>query len=61
MERSKATLYKDNLVERDKSTSMTQNIYDETVDYYDISENQWIDESSREAAINRIMDKDKYI
>jgi hypothetical protein len=44
-------------VERDHSVNQKQNIFDEQVDYYDISENKWLDESDRQKAIDRILEK----
>jgi hypothetical protein len=43
VERSKAIQHKNKLVERDKSQLQNQNIFDEQVDYYEISENKWLD------------------
>ena len=53
-ERSKAILHKNKLVERDKSNQQ-QNIFDQQVDYYEISENKWLDEADRQHAIDRIL------
>ena len=38
-----AILHKNKLVERDRSNNTTQNIIDEQMDFYDVSENQWLD------------------
>ena len=54
-ERSQAILHKNTLVNRDKSTNLVQNIYDESLDYYDVSENQWLDEESRQNAIDKLL------
>jgi hypothetical protein len=43
LERSKAIQHKNTLVERDKSVNQQQNIFDDQVDYYEISENKWLD------------------
>ncbi len=61
MERSKAIQHKNQLVERDKSSTQNQNIFDEQVDYYEISENKWLDEGDRQRAIDRILEKEKYV
>jgi hypothetical protein len=57
VEQSKAIKHKNALVERDHSVNQTQNIFDEQVDYYDISENKWLDESDRQKAVDRILEK----
>jgi hypothetical protein len=44
-------------LERDKEKHMIDNIYDESVDYYDVSENQWLDDQSRENAIDKLLEK----
>lgn len=61
IERSKAIQHKNKLVERDKSDVQSQNIFDEQVDYYEISENKWLDEGSRQRAIDRILEKEKFV
>ena len=38
-----------------------QNIYDESIDYYDVSENQWLDEESRQNAIDKLLEKEKFV
>ena len=60
-EHSKAIQHKNRLVERDKSENQNQNIFDEHVDYYEISENKWLDESDRQKAVDRILEKDQLI
>lgn len=60
-ERSKAVIHKNTLLERDKSTNLVQNIYDESIDYYDVSENQWLDEESRQNAIDKLLAKDRFV
>lgn len=54
-------MHKNTLVSRDKSTNLVQNIYDESLDYYDVSENQWLDEESRQNAIDRLLEKEKFV
>ena len=46
---------------RDKSTNLVQNIYDESIDYYDVSENQWLDEDSRQNVIDKLLEKEKFV
>lgn len=42
VEQSRAIQHKNKLVERDHSENQVQNIFDDQVDYYDISENKWL-------------------
>ena len=37
------------------------NIFDEQLDYYEISENKWLDQEDRQHAIDRILEKGNYI
>ena len=48
-------------MERDKAQNQSQNIYDEHVDYYDISENKWLDDTDREKAVQKILEKDLFV
>jgi hypothetical protein len=54
-ERSRAIQHKNKLVERDQSLTQGQNIFDEQMDYYEISENKWIDQADRQRAVDRIL------
>ena len=55
-ERSRAIQHKNRLIERDK-TQGQQNIFDEQLDYYEISENKWLDQEDRQHAIDKILAK----
>ena len=44
------------MVERDQSLTQGQNIFDEQMDYYEISENKWIDQADRQRAVDRILE-----
>jgi hypothetical protein len=59
-ERSRAIQHKNRLIERDKSQAQ-QNIFDEQVDYYEISENKWLDQEDRQHAIDKILEKGSQI
>ena len=50
-------MHKNILVSRDKSQTQQQNIYDEQIDYYEISENKWLDDSDRNHAIDKLLEK----
>lgn len=61
IERSKAIQHKNILVDRDSSNNLVSNIYDEQVDYYELSENQWADDHQRKYAVDRILNEKKYV
>lgn len=60
-ERSRAIQHKNKLVERDQSLTQGQNIFDEQMDYYEISENKWLDEGDRQQAIDRILNRGQQV